>query len=162
MMGIRPGGLLVTDALAEITASPRRALPRASVPVLRQIPLFAELSDRHLRKVAKLATLTNFPANAAVVREGTRGHTFFVILNGHAAVVRQDGSTTTLNAGDYFGEMALLDRKPRSATVTTETKVTALRISATAFQQLLRREPTIALALLQTLSLRVRALERTV
>jgi CRP-like cAMP-binding protein len=127
---------------------------------LRQVPLFAELSDRHLRKVAKLATLTSFPANVPVVREGARGHAFFVILDGQAVVVRRGRSKTTLGAGDYFGEMALLDRGSRSATVTTQTKMTALRISATAFQALLRREPTIALALLQTLSLRVRDLER--
>jgi CRP-like cAMP-binding protein len=55
--------------------------------------------------------------------------------------------------------MALLDRGPRSATVTTETAMTALRIPATAFQKLLRSEPTIAVALLETLSLRVRDLE---
>jgi len=76
-------------------------------------------------------------------------------------VVRRDGSKTTLSAGDYFGEMALLDRRPRSATVTTHTNITALRISAAEFQALLRREPTIALALLQTLSPRVRELEQS-
>jgi CRP-like cAMP-binding protein len=160
-MGARPGGLLVADAFAEITASPRRGLPRASIPVLRQVPLFAELADRHLRKLGKLATLTSFSAYVAVVREGTRGDAFFVILDGQAVVVRRDGSKTTLSAGDYFGEMALLDRRPRSATVTTQTKITALRISAAEFQALLRREPTIALALLQTLSSRVRELEHS-
>jgi CRP-like cAMP-binding protein len=55
--------------------------------------------------------------------------------------------------------MALLDRRPRSATVTTQTAMTALRIPGSAFQKLLRREPTIALALLETLSVRVRDLE---
>ena len=64
-----------------------------------------------------------------------------------------------LHAGDHFGEMALLDRRPRSATVTTQTAMTALRIPGSAFQKLLRREPTIALALLETLSVRVRDLE---
>src|SRR5205814_2204642 len=112
----------------------RRGLPRASIPVLRQVPLFAELSDRQLRKLAKLATLASFSTYVAVVREGTRGDAFFVILDGHAVVVRGNGSKTTLSAGDYFGEMALLDRRPRSATVTPQTQITALRISAAEFQ----------------------------
>ena len=160
-MAARLGGLLVADAFAEIIASSRRDLPRASIPVLRQVPLFAELSDRHLRKLGKLATVTSFSAYVPVVREGTRGDAFFVILDGRAVVVRRDGSKTTLSAGDYFGEMALLDRRPRSATVTAQTEITALRISASEFQALLRREPTIALALLRTLSSRVRELEQS-
>jgi CRP-like cAMP-binding protein len=158
-MGVRPGGLVIADALSEIVGSPSRALPGASVPVLRDVPLFAGLSDRHLRKVGKLALLARYRAGVAIVREGARGHDFFVILEGQATVARRGGPAATLAAGDHFGEMALLDRGPRSATVTTETAMTALRIPATAFQKLLRSEPTIAVALLETLSLRVRDLE---
>jgi len=158
-MGIRLGGLVMADALSEIAGSSARALPGASLPVLREVPLFAGLSDRHLRKVGKLAMLASYPAGVAIVREGTRGHDFFVILEGEAAVTPRGGPVAKLAAGDHFGEMALLDRRPRSATVTTETAMTALRIPGSAFQKLLRREPTIALALLETLSVRVRDLE---
>jgi CRP-like cAMP-binding protein len=158
-MGVRPGGLVIADALAEIVGSRSRALPGASVPVLREVPLFAALSDRHLRKVGKLAMVARYRANVAIVREGARGHDFFVVLEGQATVARRGAPAATLAAGDHFGEMALLDRRPRSATVTTETEMTALRIPATAFQKLLRSEPTIALALLETLSVRVRDLE---
>ncbi len=158
-MGVRPGGLLIADALADIAGSSSRALPGASLPVLRGVPLLAGLSDRHLRKVAKLALLARYRAGVSIVREGARGHDFFVILDGGAVVTRRGAPAATLRAGDHFGEMALLDRGPRSATVTTETAMTALRIPATAFQKLLRSEPTIALALLETLSLRIRDLE---
>jgi CRP/FNR family cyclic AMP-dependent transcriptional regulator len=158
-MSVRPGGLVIADALAEIVGSSSRALPGASVAVLREVPLFAGLSGRHLRKVAKLAMLARYRAGVAIVREGARGHDFYVILEGRAGVSRGGVPAATLAAGDHFGEMALLDRRPRSATVTTETATTALRIPASAFQKLLRSEPTIALALLETLSLRVRDLE---
>jgi CRP-like cAMP-binding protein len=158
-MGVRPGGLVIADALAEIVGSRSQALPGASVAVLREVPLFAALSDRQLRKVGKLAMLARYRAGVAVVREGARGHDFFVILEGQATVARRGASVATLAPGDHFGEMALLDRRPRSATVTTETETTALRIPAAAFQKLLRSEPTIALALLETLSVRVRDLE---
>jgi CRP-like cAMP-binding protein len=158
-MGVRPGGLVIADALAEIVGSRSQALPGASVAVLREVPLFAGLSDRHLRKVGKLAMLARYRADVAIVREGARGHDFFVILEGQATVAHRGAPPATLAPGDHFGEMALLDRRPRSATVTTETVMTALRIPAAAFQKLLRSEPTIALALLETLSVRVRDLE---
>jgi CRP-like cAMP-binding protein len=158
-MAVRPGGLLVADALAELVSASGRSLSHASVGVLRQVPLFAGLSDRHLRRVAKLATVARFRPNVAVVREARQGHTFFVILEGRAEV-RRGARTTELVSGDYFGEMALLDRGPRSATVTTQTETTVLRIAAAPFHKLLRSEPTIAIALLETLSLRIRELER--
>lgn len=161
-MGVRPGGLLLADALADMVSSPRSSLPRVSAPILRQVPLFAGLSDRHLRRVAKLVTIARFNANVDVVREGGHGHAFYIILDGRARVGRPSGPARTLGPGEYFGEMALLDRQPRSATVTTETGTTALRISATPFRKLLRSEPTIAIALLETLSTRVRELERSV
>lgn len=160
-MSTRPGALLMADSLAEVVAAPRRTLPRVSAAVLRQVPLFAGLSERHLRKVARLVTLAEIRAGVAVVREGAAGHSFYVILDGRAQVARGGATVATLAAGDYFGEMALLDRGPRSATVTAETALVALRISAGPFEKLLRGEPTIALALLQTLSARVRELERS-
>lgn len=161
MTGVRPGGLLISDALAEIVSARPTLRPEVTVPILEQVPLFAGLSKRHLRRVAKLTSTARLRANVAVVREGSPGHTFFVVLAGRVQVVRGGAETATLAAGDYFGEMALLDRRPRSATVTTETETTVLRISAGPFHKLLRDEPTIALALLETLSMRVRDLERT-
>jgi CRP-like cAMP-binding protein len=159
-MGAKPGGLLVADGLAEIASASTRDLPRVSLPVLRQVPLFANLSDRHLRKVAKLVMPVRFDAGAAIVREGSQGHTFFVILYGRATVVRRGARPATLRPGEYFGEMALLDRRPRSATVMAETELSALRISSEPFGKLLRGEPSIAIRLLETLSVRVRELER--
>src|SRR5436305_5414517 len=159
-MGAKPGGLLVAGGLAEIATASPRDLPRVSLPVLGRVPLFADLSDRHLRKVAKLVMPVHFDAGAAIVREGAQGHTFFVILEGRATVVRRGARPAKLRAGEYFGEMALLDRRPRSATVMAETELVALRISAGPSAKLLRTEPSIPLALLQQLPLRVTNLRR--
>src|SRR5437763_66974 len=120
-MGAKPGGVRVAGGLAEIATASPRDLPRVSLPVLGRVPLFADLSDRHLRKVAKLVMPVHFDAGAAIVREGAQGHTFFVILEGRATVVRRGARPAKLRAGEYFGEMALLDRRPRSATVMAET-----------------------------------------
>lgn len=156
----KPGGSPVADGLAEIASAPSRDLPRVSLPVLRRVPLFADLSDRQLRRVAKLVMPVRFDAGAAIVREGSEAHTFFIILEGRATVVRRGARPATLRPGEYFGEMALLDRRPRSATVMAETELSALRIAADQFGKLLRSEPSIAVALLETLSVRVRELER--
>ena len=161
-MGAKPGGLLVAGGLAEIATASPRDLPRVSLPVLGRVPLFADLSERHLRKVAKLVMPVRFDAGAAIVREGSQGHTFFVILEGRATVVRRGARPGKLRPGEYFGEMALLDRRPRSATVMAETELVALRIAAGPFAKLLRREPSIAISLLETLSVRVRDLERQI
>jgi CRP-like cAMP-binding protein len=103
--------------------------------------------------------VAEFREGTAIVREGTRGHSFFVIVDGRARVERGGVVTAGLVAGDSFGEMALLDGEPRSASVVAETDVAALRIAADPFRALLRREPAIALVLLRTLSQRVRRLE---
>ena len=79
---------MIADALAEIVGSRSQALPGATVAVLREV-LFAALSDRHLRKVGKLAMLARYRADVAIVREGARGHDFFVILEGRATVARR-------------------------------------------------------------------------
>ena len=158
-MGTRPGGLVVAESLQDVIAVPRRSVPRVSAGALRRIPLFADLSDRQLRRIAKLAILAEYRENTAIVREGTRGHSFFVILDGRARVERGGVVTAGLVAGDAFGEMALLDGEPRSASVIAEAPVAALRIAGDPFRALLRREPAIAIALLRTLSIRVRRLE---
>jgi len=158
-METRPIGLVAAESLQDVIAAPRRSLPRVSAAALGQMPLFADLPERQLRRIARLAILAEFREGTVIVREGTRAHSFFVVLDGRARVERGGVVTASLVAGDGFGEMALLDGEPRSVSVVAETDVAALRIAADPFRALLRREPAIAIALLRTLSLRVRRLE---
>src|SRR6185503_20589325 len=88
------------------------------VDVLKDIPLFSPLSKRHVRRIANLARPQRFSESSTIVRKGQRGETFFVILDGEATVSVPKGKTSVLRAGDWFGELALLDGGPRSATVT--------------------------------------------
>ena len=80
------------------------------------IPLFRGLSKRHLRRVARLAELRQHVGSRPIVRAGTRGDAFYVILDGSAEVRTADGSMESLEPGGYFGELALLDGAPRAAT----------------------------------------------
>jgi CRP-like cAMP-binding protein len=129
---------------------------------LAEVPLFAGLPKRHLRRIAKLAHVRRFAPGSAMVRAGDSGRSFFVLLDGRAKVVRTGGRTRRLGAGDFFGEMALLDGAPRSAGVVAEGEVLALSIGRPEFAKLLRAEPALSLALLQTLAARLRAAEASI
>jgi CRP/FNR family transcriptional regulator, cyclic AMP receptor protein len=129
------------------------------VAVLAEVPLFASLSSRHVRRIAGLARLKRFERGVPVVVAGRPGDAFYVILDGEVSVGVPGRRRNRLAAGEYFGEMALLDGAPRSATVTAEKDVLLLEIGRTAFARLLKEEPAITLALLRSLAARVRAAE---
>jgi CRP/FNR family cyclic AMP-dependent transcriptional regulator len=117
------------------------------LPVLERVPLFQALTKRHLRRVVRLAEMKRFKSGAVVVRAGARGDAFFVIIDGSARVQTPDGHTRDLHDGDFFGELALLDGAPRSATVSAINSLTTARIARTAFLRLLREEPAIGVGL---------------
>jgi CRP/FNR family transcriptional regulator, cyclic AMP receptor protein len=139
-----------------------KGMGRDWVPVLAGVPLFASLSRRHLKRVASLARTRRFAAGTSIVRRGDAGSAFFVLLDGGARVVVPKGRSRRLRAGDFFGEMALLDESPRSADVVADGEVLAMTISCRAFRKLLRSEPAIAQELLRTLAARLRAAENSV
>lgn len=125
--------------------------------VLATIPLFAGVPPRHLRKIAGVATAKRFAPYTAMVKQGDPGDAFYVILDGSATVRRTGKRNVTLRQGDFFGELALLDSSPRSATVEANDDVLAMRLGRAAFQKTLEKEPKVALAMLRTLATRLRA-----
>ena len=95
-----------------------------------------------------------------MVRAGARGDAFFVIRDGSARVETPDGHTRDLHEGDYFGELALLDGAPRSATVSAINSLATARIARTAFLKLLREEPAMGVGLAHGLVDIVRNLQK--
>ena len=98
------------------------------------------------------------PNGAVVVAAGDPGDAFFIIAEG-SVCVRTSGRVARLHAGEFFGEMALLDGAPRSATVTADGDVRLMVVPRNEFLQLLQDEPNITIAILATLSQRVRLLQ---
>ena len=129
--------------------------------VLARLPLFAGVGKRQLRRIAGLAQVRDYDAGDTMVEEGGAADGFYLILEGRARVATAGGRARTLQTGDYFGEMALLDGEPRSATVSAVGGVRAMRLPRRPFLQLLQKEPSIAIALLTELSGRVRRLQKT-
>jgi CRP/FNR family cyclic AMP-dependent transcriptional regulator len=137
-----------------VRAQPER-MGRDWVPVLKELPLFAGMSSRHLRRIP--ARAKRYGAGETIVRAGDPGNAFYVILDGQVRVEPPTGSPLRLKAGDSFGEMALLDGAPRSADILAAGEVTVMVIGRAGFTKLLRSEPQIAMTLLRTLAGRLRA-----
>ena len=125
---------------------------------LERVPLFAGLGKRHLRKIAGASTVAHVAAGQHIVREGFSAEAFYIVLEGEA-VVTGTPAISRLGAGDFCGELGLLDGSPRSASVIAETEVVAVRLPRKEFLDLVDHRPEIARALLADLATRVRRLE---
>jgi CRP-like cAMP-binding protein len=141
------------------SAADAAAFGREWAVVLADVPLFAGLSKRHLRRVARMASKVMFPEHTVIVSPRRRADAFYVILDGRAEVSTVTGDRIELGPGRFFGEMALLDNGPRSATVTAKTELLAMSISQRRFRELLESEPKIAFVIMRELAARVRGLE---
>jgi len=107
------------------------------VAALRQLDLLDGLSNRDLRQVARLTTDVVIPAGQRLMRQGDVGREAFVLLEGHATVSRDGQPIAEVGPGDVVGELALLDRHERSATVTATTDIAALVLDPREFATLL-------------------------
>lgn len=137
----------------------RGTMGRGWTDVLSDVPLFSGLSKRQLNKIAEEAQSRRFSRHSTIVRAGEPGDVFFVILDGTVLVKPPGRRTVRLAAGDSFGEMALLDDAPRSATVEADDEVFVMLLGRKAFNRIVAREPKIAILFLRTLAQRLRAAE---
>ena len=126
------------------------------VDSLRQVPLFADLSARDLRRLADSMQELTFAPGKQVLAEGKGGVGFFVILDGNVRVTQGGEDRGTLAAGDYFGEMALIDGDDRMASVHAEGELRCGAMSPWTFRPFVKEHPDIAWALLTALVKRVR------
>ncbi|MDE3204183.1 MAG: cyclic nucleotide-binding domain-containing protein [Acidobacteriota bacterium] len=123
---------------------------------LSQVKMFSSLNKKELGLVAKASEVVTVPAGTDIVKEGEIGHEFYLIASGSAAVKRNGRKVTTLGPGNYFGEMALLDRGPRSATVTAEEETELVVIGQREFLGVLDEVPTLSYKLLVGMATRLR------
>jgi CRP-like cAMP-binding protein len=137
------------------------AMGRGWTDVLSDVPLFSGLSKRHLNRIAEVAKSRRYSRYSTIVRAGDPGDAFFVILDGTVLVKTPGKRPKRLAAGDSFGEMALLDDAPRSATVDADDEVLVMLLGRKAFNRILEKEPKISMALLRTLAKRLRAAENS-
>lgn len=132
----------------------RRKAPNKT-DVLKQVPLFAGLSKRSLAELAKIADEIDLAEGKVLIREDEPGRQFFILLDGAADVRRKGRKLNTLQAGDFFGEIALVTERPTTATVTLTEPSTALVISRPSFRRMLLAQPAVQLQVLEALAERV-------
>jgi len=123
---------------------------------LGKVRMFAACSPKELRLIARASDEIRVPAGKELVAQGSTGHEFFLILEGRAAVKRGGRKVTTLGPGQYFGEMALLDRGVRSASVVADTDMVLLVLGQREFSALLDEVPGLAHKLLTIMAGRLR------
>jgi CRP-like cAMP-binding protein len=129
---------------------------------LKGVPLFRDLPKKSLERVASRALPISYGAGEVVFRQGDPGLGFFVVVSGKVSITHGGTEAARLGPGGSFGEMALLDSHPRSATVTAVEPTECLSINRADFLKELREQPDIAFELLANLSRRVRDLDERV
>jgi CRP/FNR family transcriptional regulator, cyclic AMP receptor protein len=129
------------------------------VDLLKRVPIFQGLDNRELERIAGSMKQRTFRAGDTVTTEGQSGVGFFVIEDGEAVVTVHGDEVRTLSTGDYFGEVALIDEGPRTATITAKTDVKCHGLTPWQFRPLVEENASIAWPLLQALAKRLREVE---
>jgi CRP/FNR family transcriptional regulator len=130
-----------------------------TVEALGRVPLLAGIERRDLERLARSFRERSFREGDVVTREGEEGMGFFVILDGSVSVTVGGQQRNSLGPGDAFGEMALIDQGPRSATIVAATDLRCVALTPWEFRPFVEEHPRVAWALLQTLAKRLRSSE---
>lgn len=127
---------------------------------IAEIPIFSNCSKRELAVIGRAAKEVSHRKGAVIAHEGHRGLGLFVILDGRCSVTIGGLHKATLGPGDFFGEIALLDGGPRTATVTALTDVRLAGITEWVFRGLLQEHPSIAVKTLESIAGRLRTVAK--
>lgn len=124
--------------------------------LLAACPLFGGVGAGGIAALAGRATEVEFPAGHVIARQGEIGTGFFVIVEGSVRVVRDGVHLATLGPGEFFGELSVLDGRPRNAMVAAETATTCLALATWDFEAVLLENPSLTLAILRGVAARLR------
>jgi CRP-like cAMP-binding protein len=121
----------------------------AKIDLLKHVPLFSGCTKKELEALAVIADEIDLREGSVLTREGQPGREFFVLVEGEVDVTQAGGNVARLQAGDWFGEIALLTKASRTATVTAASPVRVLVVTDRAFRQVVEATPSIAVKMLE-------------
>ena len=127
--------------------------------LLKQTPLLAGLNQHDLEEVGRLTDEVDAKAGKVLMRKGDPGSEFFVITDGTVRIERDGKLIATLGPGDFFGDIALVVERPRTATATVETDSRLLVVGHREFHSLMERFPSIRVSVLESIAIRLAELE---
>src|ERR687893_2935594 len=130
------------------------------VEALKRAPLFEGLSKKELTQLARVSEDLEIPEGTTLTKEGEIGHEFFVIIEGDAQIKRKGRSIGARGAGDFIGEIALIEQIPRTATVTAKTPLRVFVLTSKDFHHLLEENPNVERKVLRALAKRVADLSK--
>jgi CRP-like cAMP-binding protein len=130
--------------------------------LLKKVPMFGNLSQRHLREIGKHADQVRVEAGRVLAQQEKKGWEFIFIVDGKARVEKNGKVIRQLSGGDFFGEISLIDGEPRTATVIAETDMTLLVVNKTSFDHLLDTIPGLQRKILISLCQYLRRAEKSV
>lgn len=128
---------------------------------LQQVPLFSTLSKKELRQVASLSTELDFQDGKELISEGAHDAALLIVVKGSAIVRRNGRKVATLGPGDFAGELALLTKQERNATVVADGSITALVVDARSFRQLLDEVPAVTKKMLYVVAERLSGISKS-
>ncbi len=126
--------------------------------LIADVPMFSACTKQEIKRIAALADRVEIPAGQPLTKEGDRSKEFFIIAEGEANVTVRGNQVATLGPGEFFGETALLDPGPRTATVTAGTPMVVYKVVGEDFRSLLIDVPFIARNILRGIARRMREL----
>ncbi|MFN2613388.1 MAG: Crp/Fnr family transcriptional regulator [Actinomycetota bacterium] len=131
------------------------------IALLKDVPLFWGCSDKELKTIAGIADQVECPEGRVIMKEGSAGQELWVIAKGNVKISRNGRKVRSVGPGAAIGELSLLDGGERSATITTETPVTAYVIGQRNFTSLLHDAPSVAVKIMRGMASRLRTAEKT-
>ena len=153
---------LKTPHLSTRVPLAKEKLARARLAeMLRSVPLFSGLEKKDLEEIAGIGREVTFEDGKTIIKEGEPGIGFLLLLEGNAEVRRKGKTVATLEPGNFFGEMSVIDDKPRSVDVVAIEPTRCLGVTEWSFTPMLRSNPSIAIAIIGELVRRLRKLEET-
>jgi CRP/FNR family cyclic AMP-dependent transcriptional regulator len=134
---------------------------KAVLPMLENVPLFATLNDKQLKSVGGASSKRTFSSGEMIARQGESGICFYLILDGRVEVRRGSRMLSKLGRGQFFGEMALFDKEPRSADVVAVEDTTCLILTSWNFKSFVKVNPEVSFNLIKELVRRLRETDRS-
>ena len=129
----------------------------SKIEALKRVPLFSQLTPRELRFIASRTDEVSVPAGRQLTRQGRSSDTFYVLLDGQVDVEVDGKKRATLKAGDFFGEISMLDRGVGTATVTTKTPARMMVMSHSQFRDAIKTSDSLLVKVLSAMGARLRA-----
>jgi CRP/FNR family cyclic AMP-dependent transcriptional regulator len=131
--------------------------PESRVELVAATPLFDGVDAEGLRRIADRVIEVEFDEGHVIARQGEVGTGFFIVASGAVRVQRDSAVLATLGPGDFFGELSVIDGKPRNAQVVAAERTVCLALASWDFEAILTEQPAVAMAILRGLADRLRA-----